>query len=241
MCSAPHTAAASPGQVGVHGQNSPNPGSASMGGQGPISAPAPAPAPSTVSGGLWSVITLKWAQQSSVSSAAADCLPNKKAFQESPPEEPHNPSPLTLWNFHHHTSLSCFAQTQPKKAAGGWDSYRAERGQRWGLAQGGIRICSNSSFRGQRAPTLWHGDRARAPGGTGMGVLTCIQGKGWRPCQLQLCQHQPSRHQCQEHVEPQRILKELTAGTSAAFPVRNIPQPSNDARPLFRAFVTGPC
>lgn len=63
-----------------------------------------------------------------------------------------------------------------------------------------------------------------------------IQVKGWGPCQPPT-----PRHQCQEHVEPQRILKELTAPTSAAFPVRNIPQPSNDARPLFQAFVTGLC
>lgn len=85
------------------------------------------------------------------SCAAADCLANK-AFQETPPGEPHNP--LTLWNFNHHTSLSCFAQTQPKKEAGGWDPRGVKWGQRQGLAQGGIRSCSSSSSKGHRVPTL---------------------------------------------------------------------------------------
>lgn len=75
-----------------------------------------------------------------------------------------------------------------------------------------------------------------------MGVLSsCIQGKGGGHASPQLWQHQSPKHQCQEHMEPQGILKELTAQTSTAFPVRNIPQPSNDAQPLFRAFVTGLC
>lgn len=234
MCSARHTDAASPSQAGVHEQNSRNPRSASpMGGQGHISAPASAPAPSA---------ELEWTQQSPGPTCSSRLFGQKENLSRNPPPgEPLNPSPIILWNFNHHTSLSCFAQTQPKKAAGGWDPRGVEWGQRWGLAQGGIRICTSRSPRGQRAATLWHGTGQELQEGEGWGFSPAFRARGRGHASAQLWQHQPPRHQCQEHTEPQRILKELTAQTSAAFPVRNIPQPSNDARPLFRAFVTGPC
>lgn len=117
------------------------------------------------------------------SSAAVDCLANK-ALQETLPGEPHILGLDSLWNINHHTSLSCFAQTQPKKAAGGWDPCGVKWGQRWGLAEGEMRSCSSSSPKGQRAPILWHRDRARAPGGRSVEVLACKnsgQGVGAMP------------------------------------------------------------
>lgn len=122
--------------------------------------------------------------------AAADCLANK-AFQETPPGEPHNPSPLALWNFNHHTSLSCFAPTQPKKAAGSWDPCGVEWGQRWGLARGGIRSCKAALPRDRECPPCDTGQgkssrRERAGGshlhsGQGAGAMPAPNSGGTKP------------------------------------------------------------